>query len=211
MWGATMPQTSEDSKTKTNSMGIKVLLITIVMSISVLTGCVSGCIYYNQTAEPTPEWRNLGSPPEPIVELVDAEFFTIYARGESGQLYSYYWESPYAYDGWSKVDEVDLDYESFCGDDNFVPSSDLLSSPFGASIESIYVPFCSGWAGRPSLFQAAYHLLESGEVAQQWNGNPFFFTAGYFEKFLLNGFIGLVAGFVTGILLSIKIWRSKRF
>ena len=85
------------------------------MSISVLAGCASGCFYYNRTVAPTPEWRNLGRPPEPIKELVDAEFFTIYVRGESGQLYSYYWESPYAFDGWNPMEEIP-EYESFCNE-----------------------------------------------------------------------------------------------
>ena len=176
------------------------------MGISVLAGCAGGCIYYNQTVEPTPEWRNLGSPPEPITELIDAEFFTIYVRGESGQLYSYYWESPYAHDGWNKVAEIP-EYFSFCDEDSF-REPELPIPPFGTPVESFYVRFCSNWAGNSSSSLAVYHLLDSGDVAQWYRNDTFPFIAGYFGKYLLNSSVCSLIGFVVGIFFCSAIWRK---
>jgi hypothetical protein len=83
--------------------------------------------------------------------------------------------------------------------------------PFGAPIASLYVRFCSNWADNPSSSLAVYHLLGSGEVAQWYRNDTFPFIAGYFGKFLLNTFVGFVAGFAAGIFGPIKIWRTTRF
>jgi len=142
---------------------------------------------------------------------VDAEFFTFYAKGESGQLYSYYWESPYAYDGWNEV-EIIPEYLSFCNDDLY-SEPEILPPPFDISIESVYARSCSNWAGNLKVSLAVYHLLDSGEVLQWWSieNETVPLHMGYFGKLLLNSFISTVIGFAVGIYISTRIWRSTKF
>ncbi|VAW42311.1 hypothetical protein MNBD_CHLOROFLEXI01-1798 [hydrothermal vent metagenome] len=209
----TQPSTnpSEPPKSGKYSDAIKVFLTAVVVGFSMLIGMFAGNFYYDETVKPTPEWQILGSPPEPIVEFVDVNFFTVFVRAKGNQLYSCYWESPYANDCWNAVEKVPESIDYCDGWDLIEPELPEFRNPsFDKVAESTYDNDCFTWAGSSHVSLAIYHLLDNGDVMQWYEDETTLSFHGYLRKRLLNISVGMVTGITVGIFISLKIWGSTK-
>jgi hypothetical protein len=206
------PSSLGPQERKWKSDAIKIFLTAIFVGFLLVLGIIGGDFYYDKTVKLTPEWQNLGSPSEPIIEFVQADFFTVFVRGESGQLYSCYWESQYLNDCWEAIKEIpeSIDYCDGWSLNELKPD-ELQKPPVGNPTQSTYDYDCATWAGSPYLSMAIYHLLDDGSVMQWYDDETTLTFHGYLKKRLINIFVGSIMGITIGIFISIKMWQSTRF
>jgi len=131
-------------------------IVTLALSITSIMGCIGGSWYYRANLEPADQWKSLGSPPEKIEKLLDAEFHTVYVTTLENRIYSCYRGSQYDVECWVEVTQVPEIYRQPC---NNTPVS-LAPSPPGRVVDSLQVTYCHRF-GRTGF---DYVLLEDGNV-----------------------------------------------
>jgi len=135
-------------------------------------GCVGGFVYFNNTLQPTPDWRMLGKPPETITGFLAADFNTVYVRTAHHKIYSCYWASPYDTACWVEAQQPTGLLQYPCPGTVNTSGFILPKPPFPDVVDTIKAEYCSSFAGNVDYSVFEYLLLRDGTVAQ-WSHDEF--------------------------------------
>ena len=194
-------------------IGGAILTVLVLFIFPPLVGCYGGAAFSAVTLPQIPEWRQLGSPPEAIEELLAADFDQIFVRTIDKKIYSCYWASPYDSACWVKVDEIPEIFVGYC--DPADPTGPAAPRPpSGKVIQEILFENCGTFFGGSTDYSVfAYYLLEDGTVLQ-WGYDEFHFfpMPGMFKRLFRNIIVFWFMAVILGLVLSIRIinWAFSR-
>jgi hypothetical protein len=161
-------------------------------------GCVIGYALYGYGLENNDTWKDLGSPPGEIEQLLAVDTATIYAKTNDGRIFSCYRESQYDQDCWNEVDRIPADHGlGTCPN----PIRGMPPEPDGV-VERLVGHHCIDSPVYTGDHVFAYLLLGDGKV-MQWISEPIGIVPppNQFWQFTLKTlggcFIGIIASLVV--------------
>lgn len=166
-------------------------------------GCGIGyALYVHIDYDTSSAWRSLGSPPQPIVRIQAADFYTVYVQTINGQLFSCYRASRFDQQCWTAIEAIPLVETGGCS--GIQPT---IAPPPSAAVRQ---RLDTDWCWRFGRSQYSYVLLTDGTI-MQWVYDDYHASIAPtmerdFKRFIILGTLG---GFLIGMIF-IGLIRHKR-
>jgi hypothetical protein len=181
----------------------------ILLSVFILTpfftilGCIAGYTLYGYQLEPHDTWKDLGSPPIKVRQLLAADTATIYVRTIDGRIFSCYRESQYDQDCWNEVDTVPPVWEH----DPSCPGIKGAPSEPNGVIERLVTQHCIDAPVYTGNHMFSYILLADGTV-MQWISEPigYFAPPNQIRQFGQKVFGGCLMGILCSTIFSLLLF-----
>jgi hypothetical protein len=164
-----------------------------------MLGCILGLMVYRYDLEPYKAWRNLGSPPAEIKELLVADNDTIYVQTTDSRIFSCYRATQYDQDCWNQVDSISQVWE----DDPSCPPVDYIPPEPDGVIDRLINRRCINSPVLTANEISLYILLADGTV-MQWISDPV--GVNQMDQFYKKVFMGCITGVFFGVMGSLFLF-----